>query len=138
MWLYDVDAALTRLQPGPGETLMTPAYLKRIAGKAAEDAALAVHVDRWDEGRLLAEQRLSFQFQAALVASDGELLWSGSLAGTVKAGGLGPAPRDRDAMARSCAELALGEMLVHLNRRHFDTAAPVQTPVQTPGQPPGK
>lgn len=112
-----VDAALSKLQPGPGETLMTPAYLKRIAGKAAEDAALAVHIDRWDEGRLLAEQKLSFQFQAALVASDGELLWSGNLAGTVKAGGLGPAPRDRDAMARSCAELALAELLNHLVSR---------------------
>jgi hypothetical protein len=114
-----VDAALSKFEPGPGETLMTPAYLKRIAGKAAEDAALAVHIDRWDEGRLLAEQRLSFQFQAALVANDGELLWSGSLAGTVKAGGMGPAPRDRDAMARSCAEIALSELLVHLNRRHL-------------------
>jgi len=112
-----VDAALSHVQPGPGETMMTPAYLKRIAGKAAEDALLAVHVHRWDESRLLSEMKVMFEFQAALIASDGEFLWSGNLSGEVKAGGLGPAPRDRDGMARSCAELALTDLLNHLTRR---------------------
>ncbi len=112
-----VDAALQNAAPGPGETLMTPAYLKRVSGKATEDAVLAVHVDRWDESRLLSEMKVGFQFQAALMSSDGELLWSGSLSGDVKAGGLGPAPRDRDAMARSCAELALHDLLNQLHSR---------------------
>lgn len=112
-----VDAALLHSEPGPGETRMTQAYLKRVAGKAAEDAMLAVRLDSWDESRLLSDMRLSFQLQAVLVANDGEVLWSGNLGGTVKAGGLGPAPRDRDAMARSCAELALNDLLVHLTRR---------------------
>ena len=49
--------------------------------------------------------------------SDGELLWSGSLVGDVKAGGMGAAPRDRDQMARSCAEIALSELLNHLALR---------------------
>ena len=96
---------------------MTPSFLKRVAGKAAEEAALAVRVERWDESHLLADKKLDFQVQAALVANDGEVLWSGSLAGSVKAGGLGAAPRDRDGMARSCAEQAMVELLNHLQRR---------------------
>ncbi|MGE3171766.1 MAG: hypothetical protein AB7O97_04015 [Planctomycetota bacterium] len=112
-----VDAALMRNGPGPGETTMTPAYLKRVAGKATEDALLAVRVDLWDESRLLSDKRVEFRIEAALMANDGELLWSGNLAGTAKAGGLGPAPRDVDAMARSCAELALTDVLNHLSRR---------------------
>jgi hypothetical protein len=112
-----VDAAMRDVQPGAGETQLTPAWLKRAAGRAAEDALLAVHIDRWDESRMLAERWVGFQFQVALVAGDGELLWSGTLKGDVKAGGAGPAPRDRDAMARSCAELALNELLAHLPSR---------------------
>ena len=100
--------AMPRLFVEPGRS---------IAGKAADDAMLAVRVDSWDESRLLSDMRVSFRLQAALVASDGELLWSGGLSGEVKAGGLGPAPRDRDAMARSCAELALNDLLLHLSRR---------------------
>ena len=112
-----VDAALRDFHPGAGETLLTPAYLKRAAGHAAEDALLAVRIDQWDEGALLTELRVPFQFQAALVGNDGVLLWSGTLRGDVKAGGAGPAPRDRDAMARSCVELALTELLNHLQSR---------------------
>ncbi len=114
-----VDAALLHERPAAGETLLTPTYLKRVAGKAADDAALAVRVDSWDESRLLSDMKVSFRLEAALMASDGELLWHGGLSGTVKAGGLGPAPRDRDAMARSCAELALNDLLVHLSRRRI-------------------
>ena len=112
-----VDAALKNEKPGRGETVLTPAFLKRVAGKSTEDATLAVRVERWDEGRLLSEKRVVFEFQAALVGSDGELLWSGSLVGDVKAGGMGAAPRDRDQMARSCAEIALSELLNHLALR---------------------
>lgn len=112
-----VDAALLQVKPQAGEALMTPSFLKRVAGKAAEEAALAVRVERWDESHLLADKKLDFQVQAALVANDGEVLWSGSLAGSVKAGGLGAAPRDRDGMARSCAEQAMVELLNHLQRR---------------------
>lgn len=112
-----VDAALSEMRPGSGETVLTPSYLKRVAGRSTEDALLALRVDRWDEGRLMSERRVQFQFQAALVASDGELLWSGTLQGEAKAGGKGAAPRDRDAMARNCAELALIELLNHLAQR---------------------
>lgn len=112
-----VDAALHDVHPGAGETLLTPAFLKRVAGRATEDAMLAVRVDRWDESRLLSEKHVAFQLQAALVGNDGEQMWSGTLSGDVKAGGMGAAPRDRDAMARSCAEIALGELLNHLALR---------------------
>ncbi len=112
-----VDAAMLRHQKQAGETVMTPAYLKRIAGKSSEEAALAVRVNRWDESHMMADKKVDFDVQAAMVASDGEILWSGSLAGSVKAGGLAAAPRDRDQMGRSCAEQAMAEVLNHLQRR---------------------
>lgn len=112
-----VDAAMLKNQPKEGETLMTPAYLKRIAGKATEEAALAVRVNRWDESHLLTDKKVDFEIQAVLVANDGEVLWSGNLSGSVKSGGFSAAPRDRDQMGRSCAELAMIEVLNHLQRR---------------------
>lgn len=112
-----VDAAVYDLRPSSGETVLTPAYLKRVAGRSSEDALLAVRVEEWNENRLMSERVVGFRFGAALVASDGELLWNGTLAGEAKAGGLGAAPRDRDGMARSCAEIALKELLNHLALR---------------------
>ena len=112
-----VDAAVGSEVRHQGETSLTPAYLRRIAGKASEDALLAVRIDRWDESTLLVDKRLRFQMQAALVANDGEVLWSGTLVGEAKAGGMGAAPRDRDAMARSAGELAVIELLNHLDQR---------------------
>lgn len=109
-----VDARLASHRRNPGETLLSPSWLKRIAGQAGEDAALAVRVERWDEGNLLSDRKVRFQFEAVLIAADGEVLWSGTLTGEVKAGGVGAAPRDRDGMARSCAELALTELLQQL------------------------
>ena len=112
-----VEAALRQTRPAPGETILARPFLVRAARQAAAEAMLALRVDRWDEGRLLAEKRISFEFQVALVANDGELLWGGSLSGRVKAGGSGPAPLDRIAMARSCAEIAIEELLGHLRQR---------------------
>jgi hypothetical protein len=116
-----VDAALRSAPAGAAESALTPANLQRFAaaGSAAGagDAVFALRVDRWDEGRLLTERKVWFQFQAALVASDGVQLWSGTIQGEAKAGGFGAAPRDRDGMARSCAELAVREMMLRLPRR---------------------
>ena len=113
-----VDTAL-RAMPAPsaGESLVSPATLQRLAGHSSEDALFALRVERWDESRLLIDRKLRFQFQAALFGSDGQQLWSGSIQGEVKAGGLGAAPRDRDGMARSCGELAVREMMQRLPRR---------------------
>ncbi len=112
-----VDAGLLNNKPQAGESMLSPAYLKRVAGKFSEDATLAVRINRWDESRLLVDKTVDFEVQAAMVASDGELLWSGSLVGTVKSGGLAAAPRDRDQMARSCVDIAMLEVLNHLPRR---------------------
>jgi hypothetical protein len=112
-----VDAALgAQPAPGAGESILVPATLRKLSGHAGEDATFALRVDRWDEGRLHVDRRLWFQFQAALVGSDGVQLWSGTISGEVKAGGVGAAPRDRDSMARSCGELAITEMMNRLPR----------------------
>ena len=112
-----VDAALRETRPKAGETVLARPFLERAAGQSSAEAVLALRVDRWDESRLLSDKRVSFEFQTALVANDGELLWSGSSIGWVKAGGSGPAPLDATLMARSCAEVALAELLSHLKRR---------------------
>lgn len=113
-----VDEALRSAQkPAPGESVLAPANMQKMAGHAHEDAIFAVRVDRWDEGRIATDNKVSFQFQAALVGSDGVPLWSGTLQGEVKAGGAGPAPLDRDGKARSCATLAIHELLQRLPKR---------------------
>lgn len=112
-----VDAAVGRPARGGGETILTPAYLKKVAGKAGEEATLAVRVNRWDESSLMTDKRVRFQIQAALAGNDGELLWSGTLEGEVKAGGAGAAPLDREQMAQSCARLAMVDLLGHLQVR---------------------
>ncbi len=112
-----VDAALRQTRPGSGESILARPFLERAAAQSSAEAVLALRVDRWDESRLLSDKRVTFEFQTALVANDGELLWSGSLSGWVKAGGRGAAPLDATLMARSCAEVALAELLTHLKRR---------------------
>jgi hypothetical protein len=112
-----VDAALRNVpKPPAGESILVPATLQKLTGHAAEDAVLALRVDRWDETRLLVDKKVWFQFQAALVGSDGVPLWSGTIQGSVKAGGAGAAPRDRDSMARNCAVLAIRETMQRLPR----------------------
>jgi hypothetical protein len=97
--------------------LLAPAVLKRLVGHSSEDAVFALRVEKWDESRLMVDNRVRFQFQAAMMASNGQLLWSGTIHGETKAGGLAATPRDRDGMARSCGELAIREMLQRLPRR---------------------
>lgn len=100
-----------------GQSILVPATLQKLAGHAHEDAVFAMRVDKWDEGKLQIEHKIWFQFQAALVGSDGVQLWSGTIQGEVKAGGTSPAPFDRDGKARSCAQLAVKEMVLRLPKR---------------------
>jgi hypothetical protein len=110
-----IDAALAGApKPSAGESIVVPATLQKLAGHAGEEAVFALRVDRWDESGLHVDRKLPFQFQATLLGSDGVQLWSGTIQGEVKAGGAGASPRDKDGMARSCAELAVREMLVRL------------------------
>ena len=99
-----------------GESVLEPATLSRLAGQD-NDAVLGLVVNEWDESRLLSHRKVRFQFEAAMVAADGEQLWSGTIQGSVKAGGAGAAPLDRDAAARSCGKLAVREMLLRLPSR---------------------
>jgi hypothetical protein len=112
-----VDAALGKIdKPAPTESIMVPSTLRKLAGHAGEDAVFALRVDQWNESGLTVDRRVWFQFQGALLGSDGVQLWSGTISGWVKAGGAGASPRDRDKMARSCGELAVQEMLNRLPR----------------------
>ena len=78
--------------------------LQRLAGKFGEDAVLGVKIDSWDESSLMADNKVRFSSDVALLDSKGKrMLWSGHVNGEVKAGGFGPAPLDRDEKSRSAA-----------------------------------
>jgi len=112
-----VDASLRGAVPA-GESILTPATLASLAQAGKDDAVLAVRIAEWDESALMSTRKVHFQFEAAMVASDGTPLWSGSIQGNVKAGGAGAAPLGRDASARSCVELAVHELLLRLPDRN--------------------
>lgn len=113
-----VDAALTPVaKPAAGQSIVVPANLQKLAGHAGEDAVFALRVSGWDETSLPVDKKVWFQVEAMMLGSDGTVLWSGQMNGMVKAGGVGPAPRDREGAARSCVELAVREMLNRLPRR---------------------
>jgi hypothetical protein len=99
------------------DSILAPASMQKVAGKCGENAVFGLRVEQWDDSRLMSAERVRFRFQAVMMASDGQLLWSGSLQGEVKAGGAGAAPRDRGSMARSCGLLAIGELLQRLPER---------------------
>jgi len=112
-----VDAALASVaKPAAGQSIVLPANLQKLAGHAGEDAVFALRVSGWDETSLPVDKTVWFQFEAVMLGSDGAVLWSGQINGKVKAGGAGPAPRDREGAARSCVELAVREMLNRLPR----------------------
>ena len=101
----------------PGKSILEPAVMKKLVGQSSEEALFALRIDHWDESQLMATKRLNFRCQATLVGSDGQTLWFGTMSGEIKAGGAGAAPRDRDGMARNCAELLVREMLLQLPER---------------------
>lgn len=111
-----VDASQIGAAPA-GESILTPGRLSGLAKQSRDDGVLAIRIERWDEASLMANRRVYFQIGAAMVASDGSQLWSGSIQGNVKAGGMGASPLGRNASARSCAELAVRELLLHLPDR---------------------
>lgn len=118
----EVDAAMRgsaefAAATAPGKSILEPAVMKKLVGRGSEEALLALRIDHWDESQLMATKRLSFRCQATMVGSDGQTLWFGTMSGEIKAGGAGAAPRDRDGMARNCAELLVHEMLLQLPER---------------------
>ncbi|MEC8252087.1 MAG: hypothetical protein VX044_02660 [Planctomycetota bacterium] len=111
-----VDASTRGAAPA-GESIVTPEALAAYATSGKDDAVLAVRVSKWDESLLMSTRKVSFRLDAAMVGSDATPLWSGSIEGRVKAGGAGAAPLGREAMARSCVELAVHELLLQLPSR---------------------
>lgn len=111
-----VDASQLGAAP-VGESILTPNRLLALAKGTRDDAVLAIRIEKWDEDLLLADRRVRFRIAAAMVGNDGSQLWSGSMQGSVKAGGDGAAPPGLDASARSCAELVTRELLMRLPDR---------------------
>jgi hypothetical protein len=111
-----VDAAQIGAAP-IGESILTPNRLLAMAKAGRDDAVVAVRIERWDEQTLMFDRKVRFRASVAMVGSDGTQLWSGSMQGSVKAGGAGAAPRGRDAAARSCVSLVVGALLEWLPER---------------------
>lgn len=111
-----VDASQIGAAPA-GESILTPGRLSSLAKQSRDDGVLAIRIEKWDEGTLMADRRIYFQIGAAMVAGDGTQLWSGSIQGSVKAGGVGASPLGRNASARNCAEMAVRELLLRLPDR---------------------
>jgi hypothetical protein len=86
-------------------------WLGSIGGKFGEDAALGIRVTTWDASSLMANGRVRFAADVALVSNKRpEPLWSGSIRGEVKAGGDGPAPGGR----RNRVDSVAAEMAEHI------------------------
>ncbi len=114
-----VDAAFGDFLPVDGSSLIQEAVLKKLAGKAGEDAVLAVQINRWDETSLHASAIVRFSAGVTLLSSkEGLALWSGDLQGQVKAGGRQrPAPRGPKARARAAAKEFVTQLIDRLPRR---------------------
>ena len=110
----NADVAAARMS---GASILEPALLRKIAGHSSEDALFVLRIDQWDESQLMVSKRMNFRCQAALVGSDGQQLWYGTMNGELKAGGAGAAPRERDTMARNCGELLVRELMLRLPLR---------------------
>jgi hypothetical protein len=78
-------------------SLVRPETLGLVAGHCAEDALLAVQISSWDESSLMTDARVKFSATVTMLASKTrKVLWSGSVDGSIKAGGTGPAPLYRE------------------------------------------
>ena len=111
-----VDASQLGAAPA-GESILTPGRLEALAKQSRDDGVLAIRIEKWDETSLMADRRIYFEIGAAMISSDGKQLWNGSIKGNVKAGGLGASPLGRNASARSCAEMAVSQLLLRLPDR---------------------
>ena len=113
-----VDAAFGDSLPVDGSSLIQEAVLKKLCGRADEDAVLAVQINRWDESSLLSSAIVRFAAEVTLLSSkEGLALWSGDLQGQVKAGGQKPAPRGPSARARAAAKEFVAQLIDRLPRR---------------------
>lgn len=92
--------------------------LVRLCGRFEEDAILGITVNVWDEAEIMRTARVRFALEAQLVGgSESQVLWNGRLEGSIKAGGAGPAPFDRQDRARDVAARAVAELVALLPAR---------------------
>ncbi|MHC4077805.1 MAG: hypothetical protein ACYTGW_12480 [Planctomycetota bacterium] len=113
-----VDAAFGTALPVDGSSIIQEAVLKKLAGKADEDAVLAVQISRWDQSSLMANAIVRFAAEVTLFGSkEGRPLWSGDLQGQLKAGGANPAPRGPKDRARAAADEFVAQLIDRLPRR---------------------
>ncbi len=116
-----VDAAFGDSLPVDGSSVVQEAVLKKLVGKAQEDAVLAIQINRWDESSLMASAIVRFSAEVTLLGSkEGRALWSGALQGQVKAGGTRPAPRDPEARANAAAAEFVAQLIQRLPRRRIE------------------
>ena len=114
-----VDEVL-RLQPGaaPSSSVVDASWLQSVAGKFGEDAVLAVRITLWDETSLMMNGHVHFSADVSLSSPKSpNPLWSGAIKGDVKAGGRGPAPRDRAGRQQSAAAEFARELVRRLPSR---------------------
>eukprot|EP00904_Undaria_pinnatifida_P001907 jgi/Undpi1/11717/HiC_scaffold_37.g14012.m1 len=111
-----VDA---RLVVGTVEaSLRQPSSIAALCGRFEEDAILAIMVNRWDDRDVMRTARVKFDLEAALIGGeDRQTLWSGRLEGSIKAGGDGPAPLDRQERSRDVAKRAVDALIDLIDER---------------------
>lgn len=102
----------------PTTSVVDAAWLHSVGGKFGEDATLALRITQWDATSLMATGRVRFAVDVSLMAPGGTSpLWGGELRGEVKAGGEGPAPRDRAGRSRAAAVQFAAELIRLMPRR---------------------
>ena len=100
-----VDASMGKHIPRPPASIIDQRVLKGLAGRCGEDAVLALRISKWDESSLLSHNQVRFTATVTLLGGpEGTVLLAGGLDGAVKAGGLGPAPRQPEERARAAVE----------------------------------
>ena len=110
------------MQTEPGATptvsVVDAEWQRRIGGRFGEDASLAVRVTLWDQSSLMSSGRVRMSADVSLVGKDNpNPLWFGALQGEVKAGGNGPAPRDRASREQAAGAEFARELVRRLPRR---------------------
>jgi hypothetical protein len=101
-----------------GGSILDTDYLVSLAGKAKEDAILAIQISHWDDNSLLVDNRVHFAAKVVLLDSVGKkVLWSGGMQGEVEAGGGEAAPRDPAARQHAAAVEFITQLTERLPRR---------------------
>ncbi len=99
-----VDARIGREASSKGSAV-DASHVRGLAPKCESDAVLGIRFSDWDESTLMDDARARFGAEVLMLATDGTVLWSGRVEGSVKAGGEGPAPLTRAARSRAAVDV---------------------------------